>query len=71
VGGVRWLLPNAGGVLNPLVLWRRRIAVGDEITALAAHRRLRRWGLWNGHNRAVDKITGPGNAMSRLPSGGF
>ncbi len=54
-------VPTPGGEANPLVLQQPNLQAWMRSTVSAA-RRPCGLGLWNGHDIAVSKIVGPGNA---------
>ncbi len=55
-------VPTPDGVVNPLVLLAAKLPVLMRFTALAGRSDCSS-GLWHRNHRAVDKITGPGNAF--------
>ncbi|MBS1303894.1 histidinol dehydrogenase [Loktanella sp. SALINAS62] len=62
VGRLAMVVPSPDGVLNPLVLMAARIAGVDEIYRIGGAQAIAALAYGTDTIKAVDKITGPGNA---------
>jgi histidinol dehydrogenase len=70
VGRLVITCPTPGGVVNPLVLLAARIAGVDTVYRIGGAQAVAALAYGTETIAPVDKITGPGNALWRRPSGG-